>query len=326
MNVDKRWWAEAMNTAVFITNRLPCAAYPKKPPFELLFGQKPDISEMQREGIPCMGYQLGTCDVFDERPHSKYIQVRMDNAEKNHQRDDDDDDDCEITPVYNADIQETSDMKIDSVGRQQDYQGPSSQLAHSDIGANRTDPLFEIDDVFMNEDTDDEDRNSSQALVRHQHDESIKNSRSIIQHPTSSNSFSNAIVPVQYLSNKITPEENGRVPKRLRIVYEQACTAYKIPTSYDDALKSPQETKMENRPYRSLVGSLLYVATGTRPDIAFTVCQLSRHLEQPCEEQWKAAIRVLKYLKSTKSTGICYTRISQNITIEAYSDADWPVS
>ncbi|KAI9920744.1 hypothetical protein PsorP6_001034 [Peronosclerospora sorghi] len=45
-----------------------------------------------------------------------------------------------------------------------------------------------------------------------------------------------------------------------------------------------KDPKMENRPYRSLVGSLLYVATGTRPDIAFAVCQLSCNIEQPCEE------------------------------------------
>ena len=49
------------------------------------------------------------------------------------------------------------------------------------------------------------------------------------------------------------------------------------------------DPKMENRPYRSLVGSLLYVATGTRPDIVFAVCQLSRHLEKPSEEHWNAA-------------------------------------
>ncbi|KAI9909547.1 hypothetical protein PsorP6_015183 [Peronosclerospora sorghi] len=149
----------------------------------------------------------------------------MDNVEKNHQRDGDDDDDCEITPGYNADIQEASGMEIDSVGRQQDYQGPSSQLTHSDIGTNRTDPLFEIDDIFINEEIDAEDWNLSQAL-----------------HPTSSSSFSNAIVPVQDLLNEYTTEEKGRVSKRLRIGHEQACTAYEIPTSYDDALKSPQET------------------------------------------------------------------------------------
>ena len=63
--------------------------------------------------------------------------------------------------------------------------------------------------------------------------------------------------------------------------------------------REEQNPKMENRPYRSLVGSLLYVATGTRPDIAFAVCQLSRHLEKPSEEHWNAAIRVLRYLKST---------------------------
>nr|CCA19307.1 putative polyprotein [Albugo laibachii Nc14] len=42
-------------------------------------------------------------------------------------------------------------------------------------------------------------------------------------------------------------------------------------------------TKMKNRPHRSLVGSLLYISNGTRPDISFAVCQLSRHLEHPSE-------------------------------------------
>ena len=35
-----------------------------------------------------------------------------------------------------------------------------------------------------------------------------------------------------------------------------------------------KDPKMEIRPYRSLVGSLLYVATGTRSDIAFAVGRL----------------------------------------------------
>ena len=43
MQVEKKWWAEAMNTAVFITNRIPCAAHSTKTPFEVCFGVKPDL-------------------------------------------------------------------------------------------------------------------------------------------------------------------------------------------------------------------------------------------------------------------------------------------
>ena len=83
------------------------------------------------------------------------------------------------------------------------------------------------------------------------------------------------------------------------------------------------DTRMKNRPYRSLVGSLLYVATGTRPDIAYAVCQLSSHLEFPHEEHWNAAIQVLRYLKTTKSKGICYEGVSGNLQLCAYTDANW---
>ena len=61
---------------------------------------------------------------------------------------------------------------------------------------------------------------------------------------------------------------------------------------------------IENRPFRSLVGSLLYVVTGTRPDIALAVCQLSLYLENRSEVPWYAAIIVLRYLKSTLTSGI----------------------
>ena len=46
MQVDKVWWAEAINTAVYVTNRVPCASQPSTTPFELIFGKKPDLSEM----------------------------------------------------------------------------------------------------------------------------------------------------------------------------------------------------------------------------------------------------------------------------------------
>jgi hypothetical protein len=83
------------------------------------------------------------------------------------------------------------------------------------------------------------------------------------------------------------------------------------------------DPSMEGRPYRSLVGSLLYVATTTRPNIAFSVCQLSRHLEMPTQEHWKAAVRVLRYLKTTNNKGLHYSGYANGLKLCAYSDADW---
>jgi len=60
-------------------------------------------------------------------------------------------------------------------------------------------------------------------------------------------------------------------------------------------------------PYRALVGSLLYVATWTRPDIAFAVSQLARFQDDPGFLHWKYAKHVLIYLKSTVTVGLCYS-------------------
>lgn len=67
-----------------------------------------------------------------------------------------------------------------------------------------------------------------------------------------------------------------------------------------------ERSAMRSRPYRSLIGCLLYITTCTRPDIAFVVAQLSRFLENPGQQHWNAAIRVLRYLKTTRQHGIIY--------------------
>jgi hypothetical protein len=56
---------------------------------------------------------------------------------------------------------------------------------------------------------------------------------------------------------------------------------------------------MARTPYRSLVGSLMYIAIGTRLDIAHAVQQLCRHLDCYGPTHWDAAKRVVQYLKGT---------------------------
>jgi transposase InsO family protein len=84
-----------------------------------------------------------------------------------------------------------------------------------------------------------------------------------------------------------------------------------------------EETKeiMRRTPYRNAVGALVYAATGTRPDIANAVGNVSKFLENPGEMHWKAVKRILRYLKGTASFGLLYTKGSTNL--HGWSDADY---
>lgn len=73
-------------------------------------------------------------------------------------------------------------------------------------------------------------------------------------------------------------------------------------------------------PYREAIGSLLYVATISRPDISFAVNYLSRFNSKPMESNWKMVKRVFAYLKGTVNYGICFNGESDFI---AYTDSDY---
>lgn len=47
MQVEEKWWAEAMNTAGYVTNRVPCPANQFKTPFEVCFGRKPSVATLK---------------------------------------------------------------------------------------------------------------------------------------------------------------------------------------------------------------------------------------------------------------------------------------
>uniref|UniRef100_A0A5S6R2R3 Reverse transcriptase Ty1/copia-type domain-containing protein n=1 Tax=Trichuris muris TaxID=70415 RepID=A0A5S6R2R3_TRIMR len=63
------------------------------------------------------------------------------------------------------------------------------------------------------------------------------------------------------------------------------------------------EEEMANFPYQMLVGSMMYLAVATRPDIAYAVSFLSQFNTCYTVEHWKAAKRVLRYLKGTMDLG-----------------------
>ena len=74
--------------------------------------------------------------------------------------------------------------------------------------------------------------------------------------------------------------------------------------------------------YQSAVGCLLYLSTGTRPDIAFAVGNVARFSANPTTRHWIGVKRIFRYLKGTPDLGLHYSR-SDNEDLIGYSDSDW---
>ena len=76
--------------------------------------------------------------------------------------------------------------------------------------------------------------------------------------------------------------------------------------------------------FMSMVGSLLYAAVMTRPDIAYAVQALGRHMQGAGPEHVTAAKRVMRYLQGTRMLGIKYGPVkASELELIGYCDSDW---
>lgn len=100
------------------------------------------------------------------------------------------------------------------------------------------------------------------------------------------------------------------------------CNGISTPSDHNQPLHNFEESEPSNFDYRKLIGSLMYLAIGTRADIAHAVSVASRFLEKPTIVHERAGKRILRYIKTTLNYGILYTK-NRSDEIIAYSDADF---
>ena len=81
----------------------------------------------------------------------------------------------------------------------------------------------------------------------------------------------------------------------------------------------PLDTKLH--PYSTLVGSLMYLASCTRPDIAQAVGALARFMAKPTTAHWTAAKHILRYLAGTSNYGIVFN--AGDPILDVYCDANY---
>ena len=79
---------------------------------------------------------------------------------------------------------------------------------------------------------------------------------------------------------------------------------------------------MQQYPYISVVGSLMYLAVTTRPDITYAARMLARFNSNPGPAHWQAAKHVLRYLKGTTHHKLVYHPSTSPEPFITYSDAD----
>src|SRR5436190_9749061 len=131
------------------------------------------------------------------------------------------------------------------------------------------------------------------------------------------------------LNIKLVREGNGGVTLSQSHYVEKVLSRFGYsdckPTStpYDASviLRKNKRIMRDQLRYSQIIGSLMYLASATRPDISFAVSKLSRFVSNPGDDHWYALERVMRYLKGTMDYGIHYTGYPR--VLEGYSDSNW---
>lgn len=88
------------------------------------------------------------------------------------------------------------------------------------------------------------------------------------------------------------------------------------------SLTDEERDYMTKVPYISAVGSLIYLAQCTRPDIAYAVGTLARHNSNPNPSHWKAVKHLFRYLKGSMDLELVYKPEELGEPFVTYSDAN----
>ena len=79
-----------------------------------------------------------------------------------------------------------------------------------------------------------------------------------------------------------------------------------LPAGYIPKPNDKQATSEQRSYYQSIIGSLLYLTLGTRPDIAHAVIMMSQFMVNPSEEHIQKALYIIKYVGSNLKGKIIY--------------------
>ena len=83
-----------------------------------------------------------------------------------------------------------------------------------------------------------------------------------------------------------------------------------------------EKKEMRDKPYRLILGSVMWGQLATHPDLSFTVSLLTCFQANPGVEHWNALMHVIGYIKNTLDYGLTYS-CDFELSPHAFVDTDY---
>ena len=134
-----------------------------------------------------------------------------------------------------------------------------------------------------------------------------------------------AFLGIQFTRRGATIEltQTGLIKRVIEAADMIDCNTCDTPAEHKPLGKDPSGAAFsESWHYASVVGMLLYLASNSRPDIAFAVHQCARFTHAPKQSHAKAIKRIIRYLKGTSDRGLIM-RPTKELKIDCFVDADF---
>ena len=120
----------------------------------------------------------------------------------------------------------------------------------------------------------------------------------------------------------LTLSQESMVKRLVSRFGEENSRTKAMPLSADLTKEEGELLDTSVHPYSTVVGSLLYLAACTRPDIAQAVGALAKYMSAPRTSHWAAAKGVLRYLNGTSSLALTFSS-SGSKELLGFCDADY---
>lgn len=128
---------------------------------------------------------------------------------------------------------------------------------------------------------------------------------------------------ITYDENHISLDQSIYIREVLEKFGMSEAKPTKTPAVVTKSTDEDNDAEQPNVPYREAVGSLIYLAQATRPDIAYAVNKAAQNNSNFRESDWISVKRIFRYLVSTSHYKLNFFRRSQENQLIGYCDSDY---